>query len=568
MLEEEKGDNNINYPTSLKSKLLIKDKLNYILKKMDREHPFEEFAEDLEYETKGKFTFLELKEILFQKFPKLSTEEKLFLLKYIPLTSIGVNQKTPFIKLLNLFTYFEKITEEKIISPSLIFYKTAETLKNKYKISTLEFIYSIGFYSSSIINLNDFYTKIAPKLNLDDISCIVIFKGLDYKNCGKIKICDFILLLDSYRDNSNDNRYLYPQIMKEEEKNAKILKLFFDKNAIDINDFFEKGQVNYMDYTDLKKEIMTEINKSQNNFKIKEPIDEKIVDSILLSVSRNYKIFKDDLLNFMQSSKIENVHNFIKINDIQKFWIKQYIKILDSINITPNMAFESAAQSKSPNIINLDDLKRQLRILLTNKTISISELNNMMDAFDIEKNKTIERPKYEQIIKQVDTDNYGNKTNKGQMPIIINDKSFNLWNTGIKSTSFHLLPVKGNYEVLVALNREINQNFLMPKNKEDNEQIINIEIKKIEFGEEKPTFGDQNINSKNFFNENGTILEKNKRLDINGEYIDRHKLIIILENFSYHKLVIPLYDFLLYLSKNNISRKRSFEMIMMDIFLY
>ena len=128
MIEEEKGDNN-NYPTSVKSKIIIKDKINHILQKMNREHHLSEFAEDLEYETKGKFTFLELKEILNNKYQKLSPEEKIFLLKYIPLTSIGINQKTPFITLTNLFTYFEKITEEKIISPSLILYKIAENKK-------------------------------------------------------------------------------------------------------------------------------------------------------------------------------------------------------------------------------------------------------------------------------------------------------------------------------------------------------------------------------------------------------------------------------------------------------
>ena len=557
--EEEKGDNNI-YPTSIKSKIFIKDRLIQILKKMDIEHPLSEFVEDIEYETQGKFTFLELKEILEKKYPKLLSEEKLFLLKYIPLTSIGVNQKTPFITLLNLFTYFEKIMESKIISPTLILYKTAEILKNKYHTSTLEFIYSIGFYSSSVININEFYTKIAPKLNLDDISCMVIFKGLDYKNSGKIKIIDFILVLDSYRDNSNENIYLYPRTMKEEEKNAKILKLFMDKNSINIDTFFLDGQANFMNYADIKNNIMKEISNNQNNFKIKEPINEKIVDSVLLSISKNYKIFKDDLDNYLQTSRVENMHNFIKLNDIQKYWIKRYLKILDSINISPKMAFESAAQSKSPNIINLEDLKRQLRILLPNGRITILELNNMMDAFDINKNKTIERPKYDQIIKQVNLDFNLNKTNYENEYKSFNDKTTNLWNKGIKSTSYHLLPVKGNSEVLMTLNKDINENFLLPKSIEDNEeQNINNSFsnKNIQFGEEKIIHGDQNINFINN-NFNQDLNEKNK-ITIDGEYIDRHKLIIILENYSYHKLNCPCYDFVLYLSKNNISKKRSFE---------
>ena len=558
MIEEEKGDNNI-YPTSIKSKIMIKDKLNQILRKMDMEHSLSDFAEDLEYETKGKFTFLELKEILDNKYIKLPSEQKIFLLKYIPLTSIGVNQNTPFITLINLFNYFEKITEAKIISPSLILYKTAETLQNKFHISTLEFVYSIGFYSTSVININEFYTKIATKLQLDDIACMIIFRGLDYKNTGKIKMTDFILVLDSYRDNSIENRYLYPQNMKQEEKNAKILKLFLDKNSISIDKLFEDGQVNYMDYSDLKNNIMKEISNNQNNFKVKDPINEKTVDSVLMSVSRNFKIFKDDLENFMQSTKIENVHNYLKLNDIQKYWIKRYIKILDSINITPKMAFESSAQARTPHLINLEDLKRQLHILLPDGRISASELNNMMDAFDINKNKTIERTKYDQIIKQINNDNKDKddiQSNKEKTLKTLNDRTTNLWNTGIKSTSFHLLPVKGNYEVLMALNKDIHQNILLPKNLEGDQENSN--NNNIEFGEEKIK-GDQGVNyrDKNF----SQNLDKNKNINIDGEYIDRHKLIVILENFSYHKIYFPIYDFLLYLSNNNISRQRSFEII-------
>ena len=565
MIEEEKGDNN-NYPTSVKSKVFIKGKINHILKKMDIEHPLNEFAEDLEYETKGKFTFLELKEILDNKYPKLPSEEKMFLLKYIPLASIGINQKTPFITLVNLFTYFEKITDEKIISPSLIFYKIADTIKNKFHISSLEFIYSIGLHTSSVINLNDFYTKIAQKLKLDDISCMVVFKGLDYKNNGRIKITDFILVIDSYKDNSNENRYLYPQTMREEEKNAKILKLFLDKNSINMDHLFEDGQVNFTNYTDLKNTLMKEISNNHNNFKIKEPINEKTVDSVLLSVSKNYKIFRDDLENFMQSSKMETIHNYIKLNDIQKYWIKRYINTLDSINITPKMAFESAAQSKTPNLINLEDLKRQLRILLPNGRISVSELNNMMDAFDINKNKIIERQKYDKIIKQINSDNNDNNNNKNNNneTIFKSINDTNLWNTGIKSTSYHLLPVKGNNDVLMALNRDINENFLLPKNGDgENENKDNNNSNSdnnIEFREEKMSKGDQIINYNNkTYNEKIKIEDKNKKID--GEYIDRHKLIVILENFSYHRLIIPCYDFLFYLTNNNISKQRSFEIV-------
>jgi hypothetical protein len=67
-----------------------------------------------------------------------------------------------------------------------------------------------------------------------------------------------------------------------------------------------------------------------------------------------------------------------------------------------------------------------------------------------------------------------------------------LWNTGIKSTSYHLLPVKGNNEVLSSLNKDINRNILLHRNREEDEQNNS----NIKFGEEKVT-GDQGVNIKN-----------------------------------------------------------------------
>ena len=61
--EEEKVDTSINeknqtFPTSIKSKLMIKLRLRQILKEMDNEFPLSELSEIIEYETKGKFNFL------------------------------------------------------------------------------------------------------------------------------------------------------------------------------------------------------------------------------------------------------------------------------------------------------------------------------------------------------------------------------------------------------------------------------------------------------------------------------------------------------------------------------
>ena len=105
--EEEKVNNKMNeseniYPKSIKSKMIIKLRLRQILREMNKEYPLSEFGEDIDFEYKGKFNFLELKEIIDKKYTSLSLDKKLFLLKYIPLSSIGINEKMPFIK--NSFT--------------------------------------------------------------------------------------------------------------------------------------------------------------------------------------------------------------------------------------------------------------------------------------------------------------------------------------------------------------------------------------------------------------------------------------------------------------------------------
>ena len=563
--EEEKNESEIStkiniFPTSIKSKLMIKLRLRQTLKEMDKEKPLSELSEDIEYETKGKFNFLEFKQIIEKKYPKLNVGKKIFFLKYIPLTSIGVNHKTPYITLLNLFNFFEKILEEKIISPSFILYKTAHTLKNKYRISPTEFIFSIGLYTSSSINLKEFYTKIAPKLNLDDIDCLVIFKGLDYKNCGKIKMTDFILVLNSFTEDNKEGINILNEKIKEEEKSAKIVKMFLDKNMIDLNKFFDDGNANYVEYKEIKNSLMKEISNNQNNFESKEPITEKIVDDVLISVSKNYKIFRDDLENFMNSAKTEIlIHNYIKLNDIQKYWIKQFITTTESINITPKMIFESSAQINSPNLINLEDLKRQLHILLPGGKISISELNNMMDALNINKNMTLEKTQYDQIIKQIlkekEKDNNKENDNKEKNDEFISKSSKNNFNIGIKSTFYHLLPVKGNYEILLALNKEINQNVLLPEKSIG--EIFEESNKNINFVEEEKMEGNEALLSDIIENK----IEIKKDLDIKGEYIDRHILLELLENFSYYKLIFPSYNLLQYLLNNEISREKSFEIV-------
>ena len=72
---------------------------------------------------------------------------------------------------------------------------------------------------------------------------------------------------------------------------------------------------------------------------------------------------------------------------------------------------------------------------------------------------------------------------------------------------------------------------------------------------------DKNTNYNNKILNETKNMKKNKKISIDGEYTDKHKLIEIFENFRYHKLDVPCFDFILYLKKNNISKNRSFEII-------
>ena len=62
------------------------------------------------------------------------------------------------------------------------------------------------------------YIKIENKLNLDVIDSLVIFKGLDYNNIGKIKNKWFYYCI----------KFFY----------SKVLKMFFDKNSINLDKFY------------------------------------------------------------------------------------------------------------------------------------------------------------------------------------------------------------------------------------------------------------------------------------------------------------------------------------------
>ena len=79
----------------------------------------------------------------------------------------------------------------------------------------------------------------------------------------------------------------------------------------------------------------------------------------------------------------------------------------------------------------------------------------------------------------------------------------------------------------------------------------------MDFEEEEKMEGNEIIPENN----ENIKLERKNELNIKGEYLDRHKLIELLENFKYYKIVLPSYEFFNYLINNDIQKIKSNEII-------
>ena len=551
------------------SKKEIKEKLREILSKINSEYSLSQFCEYIENETGGKFSFLTFRELLDKIYPDIQQGDKIYLLKYMSLSSLGVSENSPLISLLNLFSFFENLLNEKILSPSFVFYKVADIIQKKFNLSTLELIYKFNLTLETEVNLNDFYTSFSQKLYLDNISSIILFKGIDYKKKEKIRIEDLVLVIDSFRDDSLEEN----KIDEDAVKKAQILKMFMDKNFITVDQLFEDAELNYLKYDDLKSRIMKEIKLSQKNFNEEEPINESVVDNVLTHLSKNDKIFKDSFEKYLpnDNKKKEGEKNKIILNDIDKYWINKYLDMLASVSITPKMAFEAASHPAQKNIINLEDLKRQLKIILPNGRISTEEANSIMDSFDVNKTRLLEINQYEDIINQilnkrneykVKTNNYLNNNNR---------KMMNIWAKGVKSTNYHLLPVKGNFKILDNLRKDLQKNLILDNKENDinaNNVIFNVENinegDNAAFTEEYDPISKQNI--KKYTNENDGVKKSKSKFKSDSfpieEYEDEFCLIEALEKFQTEKNYFPTFELFNDLTiKNHFPRKRMSQFV-------
>ena len=554
-------DKNINNSSFNQTRNEVKMNLMKILNKMNNQFLLSQLAELIENETEGKFSFIKLREILDKIYPNIDKKDKKYLLSHISLNQLNISENCLLISLVYLFSIFEKLSNKRILSPSLIYYKVAEILEKKLNISTIELINKCNLTLESELNVNELYNSFSKKLCLDEIYNIILFKGIDYKNKGRIKIEYLVLVIDSFRNNFIEEN-------KEEEKikKAKILKMFLDKNYITTDELYEGADLNFLYYDDLKKRIMNQINISNNNFAEKEPINESTIDNVLIYLSKNDKIFKNDFENYFPN--LDNKKNIKKkeifLNDIQKIWIAKYLDMLASVNITSKMAFDAAANKNDKNILNLEDLKKLLKIILPNGKISTEEANSIMDCFNINNNRIININQYDDIINQllneeINDDNVMNNN-------YINDNDIkgnfmNTWTRGFKSTNFHKLPYKGNYEVLEQVRKDLEKSLFFGYNNNENINILNLNYEN-DINNNINTENIDNLTNKNYINttsDNKTEVKSKFPLEENNE---EFYLIEGLENFKYKNLYFTSFDLFKFLVIDyNLQKERMLQFI-------
>ena len=576
------------------TKLSSKVRLSEIFEYMSLEYPLSDLAETIEKETDGKFIQLTCREIIDRIYPNLSINDKIFLIKHLPLSKIGITPYSPLIFILYLFKYIESIIKEKIISPSLIFYDIAEKLKYKYNMSTIEFFHSLNLEPEKEITIDDFYLYLGNKIVSDKISEIVLFKSIDYDKDDKIKIEDLILVIDSYRNDNLEDKNL--ALDNTAKKNVILLKNFMEKNVICLDLIYENAEYNYMRFNDLKSFLVNEIYNYKRFANIEDiQINESIVDNVLSVIKRDDKIFKNDLKNYLgelifnlnnnKNDKDNNEINAIELNYKQKYWINKYLDLIYSIKSTPKIIFNSSVKQPDTNVANIIELLKQIVRLSPNGKLNSDEMTQIINSLDINNTGLIEINQYEIIINQIqDIKNTieskleSQESLSNKLDDIYSKKTVNIWSKGVKSPYYHLLPTKGNYEVLEQVNKDIKNNLIYD-DKENDINTNNIKNKKVRkigktnkqniFEEEKQIEGDKGVifeeKNKNtgeiekfYTNDKNMATEKIERIN---EYSEEDLVKYALENFQFETIYFSDNDLLLHLEENKIEQKTREEIV-------
>jgi Ca2+-binding EF-hand superfamily protein len=385
--------------------------------------------------------------------------DRIYLLKHIVIDSTGQ------ISLAELFNNFSKIIEHPIASPILAFYNVAYIIEKRLKLSTLEFIYKNRLTLEQELNINDFYLKISDCLKIDDITSIIVFKGLDCLKRGKIKVEDFVVVINSYRSDSaltpNESKTVnnFNNSFQNLKSDIDYLKEQLSLNSVTVDEIYDKAKKN--DMTSISNALRALLSKA----------DMTRVENVLMFIKNDEgKIQKNDLQRILLQDNIDNkfIYDFSKnkstksnkfgLNDAQIYWIQKLINLLDSISVTPLMAFEAAVEKNKNDVINLDTYKKKLNILISPGKVTASELNFIADSLDVFNNRTLLQQDYLDILNIAET-YQANTMNLFSASAYIKD-SKNSFKNPLCDTftdANNKLPVRGNNNVIKNLREDFNK---------------------------------------------------------------------------------------------------------------
>ena len=521
-----------------------------ILLKMNLSKSLVEFCEYLEIKTNGIFTFSTLIFHLSMFYKNILDEKEIkYLIKNIPLDSLKISLDNPYIKLTHLYNYFSKILNIIILSPILILQNIADYFDKNIIKKTRDFFSEKKIDTQSEINIIEFIKFVSENFYLDDVTSLILFKILDHHKKGLIILDEFIIVIDSYReDNQDDNiisKNLSPEIIS-----AELFKLIIDKNFIDLKELFNDSTITVKN---LIKKIKSKIKNNEEENLVNTILNNFLSYIVNINNNNSDNLSYELIIKYLPETKSSNIHQKIYLNQFQINNLDKYLKILNENDLNSETILNYNTNSFSQNI-SLNNLKESI-LNNTNKKVNINDVDNIIKSFNINQSNIITREQYENLI------NYMNENS-------LNNKKNNLlkqMNNNINTNNYFLLPVKGNMKILQKYQREIDRiisinNILQkPKNIEIEESIeqSSIHSDSHKLNEISVVKTETNFNQ-SLYQE---INSKSNILDITLNTIMNNENFIInsLENINFSKKYITSYDLLYHLSSlntnNNISKK-------------
>ena len=245
---------------------------------------------------------------------------------------------------------------------------------------------------------------------------------------------------------------------------------------------------------------------------------------------------------------------------------------------TPKMIFNLAAKNSEQNVANIIELLRKAMRLFPNGNLSTEEMQQIINSLDINQTGLIEINQYEIIINIIQDikDEIKTKIENGiKLNGVNNEKIINMWSRGIKLSYYHLLPAKGNYEVLEKINQDIKNNIIFAEQEKENDINANNinekskkKLKNNNFLEQKITGDsgaiyeeiDEKTGKKEKFYTNDKDLAV-ENVEVLNTYSDEDLLKIALENFNFENIYFSKEDLLNHLIKNKIDNKTAEETV-------